>query len=629
MQRKLVGIYKFGLKIFYLCFIFLILYTAAFGVLPHMQQRSLIVFFGITITFATVSFRKTISIEKKIPWYDLLLIILAGLTCFNIAFRYEYYMRKFFSVDSNFEYILGIILIFLVLEASRRSIGRVFIFLDSSIILYCLFGHYIPGYWGHGLISYKHLLQFLYQSDLGIWGIVTGIVASLITIFILFGALIQYTGGGETFIKLSESIAGRYKGGAAMVAVIASALFGSISGSAIANVATTGNFTIPMMKKLGYKPEFAGGVESAASTGGNIMPPIMGAAAFIMAELLGIPYFSVCIAAFVPAIFYFTSILLQVRFEAIKLNLRAMQKNEIPLFRDIMKWKYISPLLIPIIILIYFLFRGYSPYRACFYAFFVAFILYIFSNFNLWQIKFRFQNINIALEKGICSLANVIPLIVCAQIFISLISLSGLGAKTSALIMSVAGTNFFLSLILSAIISLILGMSLPTTAAYLVSASVVAPALILLGINALSAHLFIFYFAIISALTPPVCVAVFTASIIAQTDWLKVAWVAIKLSIISYIMPFLFVYNPVFLLKGDFVEIIIAILTAFIGILFISSGMVGYFNRRINIISRLLFIVGGFLFFIPSTRIIINLFAISIVLIGLSLIYIPCLRLNK
>jgi len=627
MQRELLGYHRISVKIISLLFAVFILYTAAFGVLPHMQQRSLVVFFGISITLATISATKKESKENEIPFFDLLLIGLTALTCFNIAFRYKYYMTNFFSVNNNFEYFLGIVLIILVLEASRRSIGWVFIFLNVGIIFYCLFGHHIPGYWGHGFISYRLILQYLYQSDLGIWGPITGIIASLVTIFILFGSLLQFTGGGETFINLSKSIAGKYKGGPAMVAVIASAFFGSISGSTIANVATTGNFTIPMMKKLGYKPEFAGGVEAAASTGGNIMPPIMGAAAFIMAELLGIPYISVCIAAFIPAVLYFSSILIQVRFEAIKLNLKAMPKNEIPRLRDVMKWKFILPLFLPIFILIYFLFIGYDPYRSCFYAFFVAVVLYIFSDFNLKEMKDRLKKVNLAIEKGIDSLANIVPLLVCAQIFVSFVSLSGLGNKFSALIMNLAGTNLFLGLCLAAIISLILGMSLPTTAAYLLAASVVAPALVLMNVNPLSAHLFIFYYAIISALTPPVCIAAFTASVIAKTDWLKIAWVAMKLSIISYVMPFLFIYNPVFLLRGDFIKIIIATLTAFIGIIFVSSGIIGYFNRKINILIRVLFIGGGFLFFLPGIR--TDILAIPLVLIGLGMIYIPSNFLNK
>lgn len=627
MHRELIGTYKIGVKILSLFFSILILYTAAFGVLPHMQQRAIVVFLGLALNFAMVPFRKNISIEKKIPWYDLLLIMLAGLTCLNIAFRYKYYIRSCFGVYSNFEYILGIILIVLVLEATRRSIGLVFIFLNFSIILYCLFGHYIPGYWGHGLISYQLLLQYLYQSDLGIWGTITGVIASLVSIFILFGVMLQYTGGGDTFIELSKSLAGKFKGGPALVAVIASAFFGSISGSTVANVATTGNFTIPMMKKLGYKPEFAGGVEAAASTGGNLMPPIMGSGAFIMSELLGIPYISICAAAFIPAVLYFSCVLFQVIFEAAKLNLKAIPKSEIPNLKDIMKWKYISPLFIPVIVLIFFLFRGYDPYRACFYAFFIAVILYVFSNINFEEVKYRLKNIYMSLEKGIDSLANIIALIVSAQIFVSLVELSSLGTKFSELIMSIGGKNMFACLVLSGILSLFLGMSLPTTAAYLIAASVVAPTLIMLGVDALSAHLFVFYFAIISALTPPVCIAAFTAAIIAKADWLKIAMVAMKLSIVSYIIPFLLVYNQAFLLKGDFVEIIITVLKAYIGILFICSGMIGYFNRRINILVRLSFIVGGFFFFI--TRIGISLLAIPIILIGLGIIYIPSNFLNK
>jgi len=353
----------------------------------------------------------------------------------------------------------------------------------------------------------------------------------------------------------------------------------------------------------------------------------MGAAAFIMAELLGISYISVCIAAFIPAVLYFSSILIQVRFEAVRLNLKAMPQNEIPKLKDIMKWKYLSPLFFPIIVLIYFLFKGYDPYRTCFYAFFVASSLFLFTNFNFKEMKERFKKINLAIEKGIDSLSNIVPLLICAQIFVSLVSLSGLGNKFSALIMSLAGSNLFFGLVFTAIISLILGMSLPTTAAYLLAVSVVAPALALMKVDLLAAHLFVFYFAIISALTPPVCIAAFTAAMIAKADWLKIAWVAMKLSIISYIMPFLFVYNPVFLLRGDLGKIIIGIITAFIGIVFVSSGIIGYFNKKINFFIRILFIGGGFLLFLPGIK--TNLLAIPLTLMGLGMIYIPAHFVNK
>jgi len=342
----------------------------------------------------------------------------------------------------------------------------------------------------------------------------------------------------------------------------------------------------------------------------------MGAAAFIMAELLGIPYLSVCLAATLPAILYFSSVFAQVRFEAVKLNLRAIPQDEIPKLNEIIKWNMLAPLFIPVGVLIIFLFRGYDPYRACFYAFVVAIALYMFTDFSLQGWVQRFNNIIGALEKGVAALVGIIPVLVCAQIFVSLLSLSGLGSKFSALIISLSGQKLFLGLVFTAMISLILGMSLPTTAAYLLATSVAASALVSIGIDPLSAHLFIFYFAIISALTPPVCIAAFTAAAIAQTDWIKIAWVAVRLSIVSYIMPFLFIYNPVFLLRGEIFDIILAVLTAFMGVLFLSSGIIGYFSTRIPIIVRLSFISGGIFLFLPS----LNTTLIALPLIGAGLV---------
>ena len=600
---------------------FLVLYTAAFGTLPHMQQRALVVFLGLAITFLTKpGIREKQPRKSKVPWYDLIFIGLTGVACFNIAFRYKYYMSHYFAVDGNFEYIIGIIFLILILEATRRGVGKVFILLNLGIIIYTLLGHYITGYWGHGYISYQHFLQLLYQSDLGMWGMVTGIVAALITIFILFGAFLQYTGGAKTFLDLSVTIAGKYKGGPAMVAVIASAFFGTFSGSALANVATTGTFTIPLMKRLGYKPEFAGGVEAAASTGGQLMPPMMGTAAFIMAELIGISYFAVCVAAFIPALLYFGSILLLVYLRAIKHNLSPMSKSEIPSIKEVLKIKNLAPLLLPIAVLIFYLYKGYDPYRACFNALFVALILYIFSNFN--NFKLKLLNMNLAIEKGIESIVNIIPLLVSAQILVSLINMSGLGNKFSVLIMRLSGENMLLSLVIGAIIATILGMSLPTTPAYLVAVTTVIPCFYLLKIDPLSTHLFVFYFAIISSITPPVCTAVYTAATIADSDWIKTAIEAMKLAILSYFVPFFFIYNPAILLKGSFSTLVINIVSLGPTIFFTTISVGGYFRKyKIdNIIIRILMFTIGILFLFQDLK--IKLIALLIGLLILLYMYI-------
>lgn len=614
-----------GVRITSLLFALFVVYTAGFGVFPHLQQRSLVAFFGIVLALATTAAVKQARVQHKIPWWDLILIVLVMVSCLNMAFRYEYYLRSYATIDKPFEYIVAALLLIITVEASRRVVGWTFPILTVAIILYCLFGHLIPGYWGHGEVSYSYFSQFLYQSDMGIWGLITGVVASLVSIYILFGALLQYTGGGETFIKLAQIVAGRFRGGPAMVAVIASAGFGTMSGSTVANVATTGNFTIPLMKRLGYSAHFAGGVESAASTGGNIMPPIMGAAAFVMAELLGIPYLSVCIAAAVPAILYFISVLISVRLEAVRTNLRPIPEDEIPKPGETLRWGKLAPLFLPVIALLAFLFMGYDPYRACFYAFATAVVLYLFTDFSPRGWIYRFKNIISALEKGGLILSYLVPLLVCAQIFISLISLSGLGAKLSFTIISVTGQNLFVGLILAAVVALILGMGLPTTGAYILAASVVAPPLIYLGTEPLNAHLFLFYFAIISALTPPVCIAVFTAASIAQCSWVKIAWVAVRLALISYIMPFLFIYNPLFLLQGKPLDILLAVGTAILGVTFVASGIIGYLNKRIPIIVRLLFFTGGFLFFLPGLN--TDLTAVALIVLGLVMIkFLPRLR---
>jgi len=565
-----------------------------------MQHRSLFVLLGVVLAFAINSARKSAKPHGNIPWWDLVLIAVVAVSCLNIFFRQEYYMLEYATVDAPFEYIAGAALVILVLEAGRRTIGWTFPLLCAAMLAYAFLGPLIPGQFGHLGTPWKMLLQILYQSGVGIWGLVTGIVAKTVSVFIIFGALLQFTGGGQTFIDLAQIVAGRFRGGPAMVATISSAMFGTMSGSVVANVATTGNFTIPLMKKLGYRSEFAGGVEAAASTVGQLMPPIMGSAAFIMAELLGVPYLTICIAAFVPAMLYFISIFSMVRLEAIKANLAPLPREQIPSIKQTFTWGRLAPLFLPIIVLIVTLFLGYTADRCAFYAIVTAVVIYMFTDFSPSGWLQRFKNIIVSLERGAITLVQLVPLIVCAQIVITLVSLTGLSPKFTAMILGFAGETLWIALFLTAVISLILGMGIPTTAAYVLVAGVVSSAVIKLGVPHLNAHLFIFYFAIISSITPPVCVAAFTAATIAQTNWWKVGWIAVRLALISYIMPFLFVYRPSFLLQGEPTEVLVGIVTAIIGIIFISSSFVGYLNTRLFIGTRFLFLPAGALFFVPG-----------------------------
>jgi TRAP transporter 4TM/12TM fusion protein len=364
-----------------------------------------------------------------------------------------------------------------------------------------------------------YILETIYLSTSGIWGIVTGVSATVVAGFLIFGSILYYTGGGEIFVDLAKGVAGRSYGGPAKVSCISSALFGTISGSAVANVVVDGVFNIPLMKRLGYRPEFAAAVEATASTGGQIMPPVMGAGAFIMAELIGISYLTIALAAVIPALLYYLGVTASVHFEAKKSNLERIPKDLIPAMRKVLPRS--APLFIPIAVLIYFLVQGYDPTTAVFWS-----ILWESpaARYHSPPLLEKGKNMLAALGAAGKSIVLVAALCACAQIVIGMFNLSGLGIKVSEMIIGLSAGSKFLALFFTMIVCLILGMGVPTTAAYVLAASVAGPALVKLGVVSLAAHLFVFYFAIISAITPPVCAAVYAAAAIARSNWWKTGW---------------------------------------------------------------------------------------------------------
>jgi len=576
-------------------------YTGAFGLFPHMQQRAIHMMFGLVLTFlVTKSTGRREKGELIKPW-DIVFIIMSILGCVTVYLKYITYL-SFMGESTRWDIFMGITTTILIIEAGRRTVGWIFPIITISMICYALFGFFIPGKWGHGGFRLEYIIQTLYQTDKGIFGPITGVSASLIAMFIIFGVIITFSGGGETFKDIAMILAGRFRGGPAMAAVLASAFFGTVSGSAVANTATTGNFTIPLMKRLGYSPEFAGGVEAAASTGGQIMPPIRASGAFVMAELLGLPYLTICIAALVPALLYFLCMFSSIWFEAIKVDLPRVPEDEIPRIQTVVTWARLAPLVIPFCTLIVFLAMGYTPYRSCFYAICLSVTIYVLRDFRLKQILHRIKNMINASEKGAIALIDIAALCACAQIFVSLLFLTGLGGKFSEAFLALSGTNLPVALVFSALVALILGMGMPSVAAYILAISVIGPSLILIGIPPLNAHFFVFYFAIISATTPPVCVAAFTAAVIAQTSWIKVAWVAMRIAVVKYFMPFLFVLAPVFLLQGKILEIVIGISSATFGIVIITSSLMGFLHIRHTLVSRTLFFIGGLALFYPDPK---------------------------
>ncbi len=564
------------------------IYTAGFGQYPNLIQRSIHAGFGLVLCFLIIPAFKGKASKGRPTAFNVLLALISSVLCIYILFNYDRLMEGIGLEARPSEVIMGGVLILLVVESARRATGIFLPLIALSSIGYAMVGKYIPGYWGHAGFSFQYIMEYLYLGPEGIWGVLTGISATLVAAFIIFGAILLTTGGAESFMKIALLIGGRTYGGAAKVATVASGLFGMLSGSAIANVATTGNFTIPMMKRLGYKDYFAGGVEATASSGGQITPPIMGAGAFIMSELIGQPYLKIAIAATVPAFLFYACVWVSIDLEARKFNLQRVPPEEIPPVRSILSWSTLGPNSITIGVLLASLFMGHTPTKAAFLA--IATNVGLFTFFNPMtkdQFVGRLKVLLAGVEQAGRGMVTVVSLLICAQITISMISMTGLGIKLSEMIIGASAGHILLALILAAMVSLILGMGMPTTAAYVLSASVVGPALSMIGVNLLSAHMFIFYFALLSALTPPVCTAVFTAATIAEAHWIKVAGVSIRLAIMKYVIPFFFVYRPSVLLMGKWYNITETIIVSWMSATMFAIGSVGYYRQPIGPVLRM------------------------------------------
>lgn len=609
--REYQGRGKFLIGLIAIAYVLFHLYTGYAGPFPNLQQRTIHVGFALVLTFLVLRpflHRRSEPWEKILWAGDLVAVGMAIWCCLYIFIKYDWIMDH--PAESTlFQLFLGTIAILLTLEASRRTIGLLFPFLTLLFILYALLGPYIPEIpliggalvnWGHRGFSLSYIIQIMFLSDQGLWGFVTGISATIVAMFIIFGAFILFTGGGETFIDLALWFTGRFYGGAAKVAIVASGFFGMISGSAVANVATTGTFTIPMMKRLKYGNEFAGAVEATASSGGQITPPIMGAGAFIMAEILEVSYLKVALCAAIPAYLYYLGCFSAVHFESIKRNLGRVPATEIKPLREILRPSRSVPLLVPIFILLSFLIRGYTPETSAFWAIIAAVFLYLFSSPQ--DMRTRMMRLLNGMEDAGKSMIKVVPLLVCANIIISLINITGIGVKLSEFILAIAGDNTFLALVLAAIVTLILGMGVPTTAAYLLAAAVIAPSLRNMGFEAMAVHLFIFYFAILSAITPPVCAAIYVGAGIAQSDWLKTAWIAMRLALVEYIIPFIFIYNTSLIFLGPWETILTSFLTATIGVSMIGCATMGYLAGHLNIFMRLAILAGSIMCVTPGFR---------------------------
>ncbi len=590
--------------------------TAGLLPLSELHMRSIHVGFSLFLVFIPVIGLTWLRGRQASRWVVIREVSLGLFAVVAAAYIFfsEQRLIESFSLDVQpVEIFLTIGLVLLLLEGARRTTGPILPTLTIVAIAYALLGEFIPGWWGHPGFAATYVIEHLYLGTEAIWGLITGLSAGLIAVFIMFGCFLLVTGAADTFMDIALIAAGRSPGGAAKVSTIASAFFGMVNGAAVANVATTGNFTIPAMKRLGYRPAFAGAVEAVASSGGQITPPIMGSVAFVMAEILEIPYVTIVVAATVPALLFYVTVWFSIDVEARKEDLRAFDEQDIPTLRQVLNFRKVVPLAVTITVLLVGMFSGQTLTLAAFYAILTNLAFYLVlgrTGEEGWKEKLLVLLDGARL--GTRRVATLVPLLVCAQVTLSLITFTGFGIKLSELILSVGlGHGMLIASFLTLVVSMVLGMGMPTTAAYLLASAVCAPALSQLGVPILHAHLFVFYGALLSALTPPVCTAVFTASIITQTHWWPIALESLKLAVMKYVLPFFFIFRPAMMMEGDPVQIVWATVCGIAAAFLFALGTGGFYRSSLPWLVRGLLIIAA-LGVIPGF-LVLDLIAIALV----------------
>ncbi|MDX9917086.1 MAG: TRAP transporter permease [Gudongella sp.] len=583
------------------------LYTAGFGTLLSFKQRSLHIIFAFVIGFLLFPATKKSDKNKA----SILDFVFAGLVL--VVFGYIFFFTETVMLKGGkaetLDLILGGLAILLTLEVTRRVVGPELPIVAILFLAYAAFGPNMPGLLAHRGFSYSRIIAHMYMSLEGIMGIPLGVSATFVFMFILFGSILDKTGVGKFFIDLAFGLTGHLKSGPAMTAVVASGFMGSISGSSVANTVTTGAFTIPLMKKTGYKPYFAGAVEAAASTGGQIMPPVMGAAAFIMAEFTSIPYVHIIIAAAIPAILYYFAVGIMVHLEASKLGLKGLPREQLPKVGNLMLKK--GYLLVPLVVIVYYLIAGNTPTLAAFKAIIISIVIAIIAAIIKRDGSFTWRDFLGALEAGAKGAVGVACACAAAGMIVGVVTLTGLGLRIAEVIVTLAQGKLLLTLFFTMIASIILGMGLPTTAKYIVLATMAVPALIKLEVNLMAAHLFILYFGVVADITPPVALAAYAGAGIAGANSMKTGFQAVKLALAAFIVPYIFAVDPALIMvksvgEGGVVEFLPLLnalpvaITAIIGILCLAAAVEGYLVKKTNIVERVLLAVAALMLLKPG-----------------------------
>lgn len=581
------------------------LYTGAFGQYTAYIQRTIHLGFALSLIFLLFPARRKAD-KTKVPWYDYILVVLSLIVCAYWPIFYESLVQKVGQIDS-IQFVIGLLAILLVLEATRRAVGLPIMIIALVFMLYAIFGPYMPGMLAHRGLNLSQLINTMFFTTEGILGTPLQVSSTYIFLFLLFGAFLVQTGVGAYFNDLAIAIAGRRTGGPAKVAIFSSALQGTISGSSVANTVTTGSYTIPMMKRLGYHRNFAGAVEAAASTGGQIMPPIMGAAAFLMIEFAGVGYWEIAKAATIPAILYFTGIWVMTHLEAKKMGLHGLPKEEIPNKITVLKKIY---LLLPIVAIVFLLFKNFSIERTALWGIGITILVSLFRK----DTRITPEKFILGLTNGARTALGVAAATACAGIIVGVVTKTGLGLKMGNGLVDIAKSlattpemQLLLTLIFTMIASLILGMGSPTTANYIITSTIALPAILALNdqieiaIPVLAGHMFVFYFGIVADITPPVALAAFAATGISGGEPIQTGFNASKLAIAAFIIPYMFVFQPeLLMIDTTFTSIIWILFTAITGMIGIGGGIIGYWYRSLHWYERILAAAAGLMLVYPG-----------------------------
>ncbi len=591
-------------------------YTAVFGVFTPRIQRG--VHLMVLLPMAFLLFPATKKSPKDRPTVlDCILAVLSVIPPLFIMYANDRLNLRFELFDPvlPIEVALGLLNILLILEAVRRVVVPAMAILMAAFFAYIYIAPFLPGIFYVKPMPLARIIEinYLFTSE-GIYGSIVGVTATFVAIFVIFGAFLQNTNTGEYFTNLACKLAGKGPGGPAKIAVISSGLFGSISGVAAANVYATGIFTIPLMKKLGYKAKFAGAVEAAASTGGLIMPPIMGAGAFVMSEITGVPYYKIIIAALLGAIFYYVSLIVRVHVYAQRYDLGSITDEEQISWKEILKDSY---QLIPLVLLVIFLVKGYSPFMAAVGAIAATFGLSfvkketMMTPKKLWD-TFVLSGQNLIMLGVTCAGAGMI---------ISIVTFTGLALGVATVITSWSGGFLLPALLLVTFTSILMGMGMPCTPAYIIAVTIGGPAMLAMGVDVLPAHLFVFYYAILAEITPPVCIASYCGANIAQSKPMETGFESLKLALVGFIIPYIFIYNPALLLQGSFMQIVSLCFLMIYIILFIAAGLQGFYIRKLNIYLRAVFIIAAGLLVLLACSVVTDNTTIQIAVIVIGLIH--------